>query len=105
MAAAVNRAVNLGFISDKIVLLQVCALMAMCVDKPGGSGLSTYFCPQASHHSQTLELHVVWPQNSVGGAKSRRLFWCVWVLDRLNAATNGRPILIHKQDLDKRVMD
>lgn len=105
IAEAVNQSLNLGFISDKIVLLQVCALMAMYVDKPGGSDLSTYFCSQAVHHSQTLGLHVGWPQNSVGGEKSRRLFWCVWVLDRLNAATNGRPILIHKQDMDKRVMD
>ncbi|EEU39298.1 uncharacterized protein NECHADRAFT_82147 [Fusarium vanettenii 77-13-4] len=105
IAAAVNQSLNLGFISDKMVLLQVCALMAMYVDRPGCSELSTYFCSQAVHHSQTLGLHVGWPQDSVGGEKSRRIFWCVWVLDRLNAATNGRPILIHKQDMDKRVMD
>ncbi|KAF4467849.1 Fungal specific transcription factor domain-containing [Fusarium albosuccineum] len=105
MASAVNQSLNLGFINDKMILLQICALMAMYVEKPGCSELSTYFCSQAVQHAQTLGLHVGWPQESAGGEESRRIFWCVWVLDRLNAATNGRPILMHKQDMDKRVVE
>lgn len=107
IAAMLKQSLHLGFIKDKMVLLQVCALMAMYVDKPGCSELSSHFCSQAVHHSQTLGLHMGWPRSQVctGGEKSRRIFWCVWVLDRLNAATNGRPILIHKQDMDKRVTE
>ena len=96
IAAAVHQSLSMGFIKDTMVLLQICALMAMWVEKPGCSELSTYYCSQVVHHSQTLGLHVGWPHDAIGVEKSRRIFWCVWVLDRLNAATNGRPVLMHK---------
>ena len=105
IAAAVKQSLDLGFITDKVVLLQVCTLMSMYVAKQGFGELSTYYCAQAVLHEQTLGFHVGWPDGQAGGDRSRRIFWCVWVLDRLNAATNGRPTLIHRRDMDRKVMD
>ncbi|KAF7553274.1 hypothetical protein G7Z17_g3741 [Cylindrodendrum hubeiense] len=105
IAAAVKQSLDLGFIQDKMVLLQVCALMAFYVDKPTCSDVSTYYAAQAVHHAQTLGLHLGWPEDSRKGEKSRRIFWCVWILDRLNAAANGRPVLIHSQDMDRGIME
>jgi hypothetical protein len=105
IAAAVKQSLDLGFIADKVVLLQVCTLMSMYVEKQGFGELSTYYCAQAVLHEQTLGFHVGWPDGKAGGERSRRLFWCVWVLDRFNAATNGRPTLIHKRDMDRKVTD
>ena len=105
LAGAVKQSLDMGFIRDKVVLLQVCASMAFFVDKPSCSEVSTYYSAQAVHHSQTLGLHLGWPDDSAKAEKSRRIFWCVWILDRLNAATNGRPVLIHSRDMDKRIMD
>ncbi|KPM43796.1 hypothetical protein AK830_g2746 [Neonectria ditissima] len=105
VAAAVKQSLDLGFIQDKMVVLQICALMAFYVDKGKHSDVSTYYSSQAVHHEQTLGLHLGWPQDSAKCDKSSRIFWCVWVLDRLNAATNGRPILIHSQDMDRRIME
>lgn len=103
--AAVKQTLDLGFIADKIVLLQVCTLMSMYTDDGGFGVLSTHYCAQAILYEQTLGFHVGWPDGKAGGERSRRIFWCVWVLDRLNAATNGRPTVIHRRDVDKKVMD
>ncbi|KAH7153382.1 hypothetical protein EDB81DRAFT_454125 [Dactylonectria macrodidyma] len=105
IAAAVKQSLDLGFIQDKMVLLQVCVLMAFFVDKPRCSDVSTYYAAQAVHHAQTLGLHLGWPGESSKSEKYRRVFWCVWVLDRLNAATNGRPVLIHRRDMDNRIVE
>ncbi|KFA45432.1 hypothetical protein S40293_10102 [Stachybotrys chartarum IBT 40293] len=105
IAAAVKQALDLGFITDEIVLMQVCTLMSMYVEKQGFGELSTYYCAQAILHEQTLGFHVGWPDGKAGGERSRRLFWCIWVLDRLNAATNGRPTVIHRSDMDRKVIE
>lgn len=105
IAGAVKQSLDHDFITDKIVLLQVCTLMSMYVEKEGFGELSIYYCSQAVLHEQTLGFHVGWPDGRAGGGRSRRIFWCVWVLDRLNAATNGRPTLIHRRDVDRKVMN
>lgn len=105
VAAAIKQSLDMGLIQDEMLLLQVCALMALYADRPGCSEISAYYCAQAVHHSQGLGLHIGWPDASAKGQKSRRIFWCVFVLDRLNAATNGRPVIMHSRDMDKRILD
>lgn len=105
VAGAVKQSLDMGFIRDKVVLLQVCVLMAFYADQANCSDVSTYYVSQAVHHSQTLGLHLGWPDDGTRTEKSRRIFWCIWVLDRLNAATNGRPILMHQQDMDMRILE
>lgn len=105
VAAAVKQSLDLGFIHDKVVLLQVCVLMAFYAEKTNCSEVSTYYVSQAVHHSQTLGLHLGWPDDGIRTEKSRRIFWCIWVLDRLNAAANGRPILMHRPDMDMRIFE
>lgn len=103
LAAAIKHSLDMGYLSDKVVSLQVCALMSFHVDKPECSEISSYYCAQAIHHSQGLGFHLGWPGDGEGVEKSQRIFWCVWVLDRLNAASNGRPILYHERDMDKTI--
>lgn len=106
IAEALKQSLDMGFIRDKVVLLQVSALMAFYVDdRPSSSEVSAYFAAQAVQLAQTLGLHLGWPGGGLRTEKSRRIFWCVWVLDRLDAAINGRPILIHRQDMDERVLE
>lgn len=105
IAAVVRQSLDLGFIADRIVLLQVCTLLSMHVEDLGFGPLSTHYCAQAVLHEQTLGFHAGWPDGKAGGERSRRIFWCVWVLDRLNAATNGRPTLIHRSDMDSKVIN
>jgi hypothetical protein len=102
LAAAVKQSLDMGFIRDKIVLLQVYTLMAFSASEANGSEISSSYCAQAVFYSQTLGLHLGWPE-AAKAKRSRCLYWCVRVLDRLNAATNGRPILMHDRDVDKYV--
>jgi hypothetical protein len=100
LSMAVKQSLDMGFINDKVIIFQACTLMAFSVDKPGCSDISSYYCALAVHHSQTLGLHLGWPDEGTRSEKSQRLFWCIWALDRLNAATNGRPVLMHSRDMD-----
>ncbi|KAK9796547.1 hypothetical protein SCARD494_04249 [Seiridium cardinale] len=104
IAAAIKQSLDMSFIHDRMVLLQVCALMSFYADKSNSSEVSSNYCAQAVHHLHTLGLHLGWPETTQA-EKSRRIYWCIRVLDRLNAATNGRPILMHDRDVDKRMTD
>lgn len=105
IASAVKQALDMGFIQDNMVLLQVCALMGFYADQANCSEVSAHYASQAVHHTQTLGLHLGLPDDGARTEKSRRIFWCIWILDRLSAAANGRPILIHRQDMDAQIID
>ncbi|KAF4125034.1 fungal specific transcription factor [Geosmithia morbida] len=105
ISRAVKQALDMGFVRDRVVLLQVSVLMALNADEANCSEVSAYYVSQAVHHAQTLGLHLGWPDGETGSEKPRRLFWCVWVLDRLNAAANGRPVLLHRQDMELKMLD
>lgn len=105
IASAIKQAIDMGFIQDSMVLLQVSALMAFYADQTNCSEVSAHYVSQAVYHAQTLGLHLGWPDDGARTEKSRRIFWCIWILDRLNAAANGRPIIIHHQDMDAQIAD
>ncbi|KAH6695780.1 hypothetical protein F5X68DRAFT_147677 [Plectosphaerella plurivora] len=106
VAAAVKQSLDTGFVRDRMVVLQATVLMALYTDgTTETSEVSTTYCAQAVCQCQTMGLHLGWLKDGNSTARSRRVFWCIWVLDRLNAATNGRPIVIHDQDIDDRVWE
>jgi hypothetical protein len=105
VSAAVKQTLDMGFIQNKFVLLQVCALMAFYADRANCSEVSSYYVGQAVHHTHTLGIHLGWPDDGIPAEKSRRIFWCIWLLDRLNAAANGRPILMHQQDIGMGMLE
>lgn len=104
IAGTLRSILHAGIIRDKVVLLQITALLALFVSGPSFSEISSYYCAQAVEIAQTLGLHVSYPDENESLEKSHRLFWCIWALDRLNAATNGRPILIHEQDIGEQLL-
>ncbi|KAJ5757148.1 uncharacterized protein N7511_007330 [Penicillium nucicola] len=104
IAETLKSILHTGIIRDKMLLLQITALLAFFVDKPSSSEISSYYCAQAVEISQTLGLHVSRPGETEALEKSHRLFWCIWALDRLNAATNGRPTLIHERDIGEQIL-
>lgn len=105
IAETLKSIIYTGIVPSKMTLLQITALLAFFVDEPSSSEISSYYCAQAVEISQTLGLHVSYPDESESLEKSHRLFWCVWALDRLNAATNGRPTLIHERDTGEQLLN
>ncbi|KAJ5153768.1 Transcription factor [Penicillium coprophilum] len=59
---------------------------------------------QAIHYSHTMGLHLLRPDQH-SGTCSKAIFWCLWSLDRWNAAMNGRPLMIHDGDRSQGVDD
>ncbi|KAL2697621.1 hypothetical protein AAEP93_011525 [Penicillium crustosum] len=88
----------------KVLAIQILALLSLHEWGSTGSEECSLNLAQAIHHAQTMGLHLMRPEQH-SGTSSRGLFWCLWSLDRWNAAMNGRPLMIHDEDLSQRVDD
>ena len=105
LAAVVKVALDMGFITDKKLLIQVTALLSFYIEGINGSEDSARYCSAAVHHAQNIGLHLTRPQNCSKEEEKERLFFCVWALDRLNAAFNGRATLIHNWDIGMNLVE
>ncbi|KAK4869126.1 hypothetical protein LT330_006126 [Penicillium expansum] len=86
----------------KVLAIQILALLSLHEWGSTGSEDCSLNLAQAIHHAQTMGLHLLRPdQNS--STSSKGLFWCLWSLDRWNAAMNGRPLMIHDGDMSQGV--
>jgi hypothetical protein len=89
----------------KITAIQVLALLSLHEWGPTGFEDCSLHLVQAIHHAQTIGLHLVRPDDLQTAPPLKALFWCLWSLDRWNAAINGRPVMIHDQDMGQKVDD
>ncbi|ETS87867.1 hypothetical protein PFICI_01695 [Pestalotiopsis fici W106-1] len=80
----------------KITLIRVLGLLSLHHEGRDGAEESSSHIAQAIHHAQTLALHLHRPSDE--GYEMKRLFWCLWTLDRLNSAIHSRPCLINDID-------
>ncbi|KAJ5209986.1 Transcription factor [Penicillium cf. griseofulvum] len=88
----------------KVLAIQILALLSLHEWGSTGSEDCSLNLTQAIHHAQTMGLHLLRPDQHAG-TSSRGLFWCLWSLDRWNAAMNGRPLMIHDGDRCQGVDD
>jgi Fungal specific transcription factor domain len=98
LSGAMRISVEMGLVSNKIVMIQGLALMSQFSDNPDGEDLSSQLCSRAIHHVQSLGLHINGHQED---HRVNTLLCCIWAIDRMNAAFNGRPVLMHERDLRK----
>lgn len=84
---------------DKVTLVRMLALLSIHNEGPDGAEEASLWLAQAMHHSQTLGLHLSASFPPRDCKNMKLLFWCLWALDRLNAATNGRPIIMADNDI------
>lgn len=56
---------------------------------------------KAMHYTQTLGWHLGQQQGVASGddLTTKRLFWCLWSLDRVNACLYGRPVMMSDEDI------
>ncbi|KAJ5531620.1 hypothetical protein N7527_005013 [Penicillium freii] len=88
----------------KVLAIQILALLSLHEWGSTGSEDCSLNLAQAIQHAQTMGLHLLWPDQHPG-TSSRGIFWCLWSLDRWNAAMNGRPLIIHDGDKIQGVDD
>lgn len=88
----------------KILIIQVLALLSLHEWGSTGSEDCSLNLAQAIHHAHSMGLHLKRPDQH-SHQSSRALFWCLWSLDRWNAAMHGRPLMIHDGDTNQRAKD
>ncbi|KAJ5781099.1 hypothetical protein N7457_006259 [Penicillium paradoxum] len=86
----------------KILTIQILALLSLHEWRSTGTEDCSLNLAQAIHHAHTIGLHLM-RVDQHSHPPSNGLFWCLWSLDRWNAAMNGRPLMIHDGDMGQRV--
>ncbi len=99
--ASVTGALRLPVRLEKVTLIRILALTSLHTEGPEGSEESSMFLAQAMHHCQTLGLHLghAAPVPVGSDLQLKRLFWCLWALDRMSSVINGRPIVMADIDV------
>lgn len=105
LATIIKQSLDSGFVRDRMAVLQATALMAFHGDRENVSEVSPTYCARAVCLTHGMALHLGWPGDGNSTPRSRRIFWCIWTLDRLSATINGRAFLFHDKDNDHRVWD
>lgn len=86
---------------EKITLIRILALTSLHHEGVDGAEEASLWLMQAMHHGQTLGIHLGQQATTPAGHDllMKRIFWCLWWLDRVSAATNGRPIIMGDVDI------
>ena len=86
---------------EKVMLIRILALTSMHTEGPEGAEDASIWLHQAMHYGQTLGIHLGQQASAPVGNDllMKRLFWCLWGLDRLSAATSGRPVIMSDVDM------
>ncbi|KAH9871970.1 hypothetical protein J1614_006229 [Plenodomus biglobosus] len=86
---------------NRVVLIQVLALISLHCEGPDGAEQASMHLAQAIHHAHTFGLqfgHQWKNQSSESQGNLEDVFWCLWSLDKINACMYGRPLLMHDRD-------
>lgn len=81
----------------KVTLMRILGLLSLHQEGPEGMEEASSCISQAIHHAQSFALHLPRP-NDVDN-ELKRIFWCLWTLDRLNSVTNSRPCIMSDVDI------
>lgn len=81
----------------KLTLIRILGLLSLHQEGSDGMEESSSSIAQAMHYAQSLALHL--PRPNDAASELKRVFWCLWVLDRLNSATNSRPCIMGDIDI------
>jgi hypothetical protein len=95
---AMRCAIELGAVTNKLVLIQALGSLSLFTEGPEGPETSSQLCARMVQLVQTLGLHIQRGSNYEEEYEVTCLC-CAWALDRLNAAIHGRPVLMHERDI------
>ncbi|QSZ32955.1 hypothetical protein DSL72_002538 [Monilinia vaccinii-corymbosi] len=99
VSGAMRLIIELGIVTDKLVLIQALCLLSLFIDNSSSEDLASQFSGKAVHYLQGMGLHLEGQQEDA----SAKLLCCSYALDRMNAAFHGRPVLMHERDVRKDI--
>lgn len=95
--SAMRINMEVAFVTDKLAMICAWTMMSLYSTDSSSQELSSQAFVRAVQMTYTMGLH---HKTNLADEQDRsRLFCCVWVLDKLQAAMHGRPILIHQADI------
>ncbi|KAF7874346.1 hypothetical protein EAF04_003018 [Stromatinia cepivora] len=97
VSGAMRLTIELGIVTDKLILIQALCLLSLFIDNSSSEDLASQFSGKATHYLEGMGLHLEGQQEDA----SAKLLCCVYALDRMNAAFHGRPVLLHERDMRK----
>ncbi|KAK4633531.1 hypothetical protein CLAFUR0_02570 [Fulvia fulva] len=99
--ASVMAAIRVPVRYEKIMLIRILALASLHAEGQDGAEEATMCANQAMHYTQTLGWHLGQQTDVASGDNltTKRLFWCLWSLDRINSCIYGRPIMMSDIDI------
>lgn len=83
---------------NRIVLIQVLALLSLHSEGLDGAEEASMHLTQAIHHAHTFGLQFGRCPGNAKDEAMQNLFWCLWSLDKINSSIQGRPLIIHERD-------
>ncbi|QPG94096.1 hypothetical protein C2857_004615 [Epichloe festucae Fl1] len=100
LSSSVRAILETSLITDRVLHIQALVMLSLytqptCAEE---ADLPAQLGGRAIHHTQTLGLHLL-RYDGPNCDDLENLFCCVWALDRIIAAENGRPCLIHERDI------
>jgi hypothetical protein len=101
LLAAMRTNIEIGRATDKVLLIQLLALMSLFKEGPDGCENSLLTLGRAVQHLHSLGLHLRMEEDDTPWEHAGTLFCCIWLLDRLSAASQGRPVLMHERDISR----
>ncbi|KAH8421997.1 Transcription factor [Colletotrichum scovillei] len=95
-ASLISSVHNLSHLR-KITVIRIMGLLSLHHEGPEGAEQASGFVAQAIHAAQSIALHLCRPVDD--GYEMRRVFWCLWILDRLNSSMHSRPCFLADVDI------
>jgi hypothetical protein len=95
---SINAALNAKLERDRIVLIEVHALLSLYVEGADGAEQASIHLSLAVHGAHTLGMQFGRARADDRAEYLYKLFWCLWSLDRLSSTMHGRPVLMHDRD-------
>jgi hypothetical protein len=87
----------------KLTWIRILGLLSLHHEGSDGAEQASSCLAQAVHYAQTMGLQLQQPRRRDEHSDLKRTFWCLWTLDRLNAAIHSRPCCM--ADIDVAVDD
>ena len=99
--ATIMKALRIPSRYEKVSVIRIMALVSLHAEGQDGAEEATLCLNQAMHYVQTLGWHLGQQTGATSGdgLTTKRLFWCLWSLDRLNSVIYGRPIMMSDIDI------
>lgn len=96
---AMRVALDIGLVSDSAVVAQALVLMAFYYQGRSDSETASTMAFPVTQYVHSTGLHIPRYEDQADCDHAETLFCCIWAFDRLHAALQGKPVLMHERDI------